>query len=199
MLRLACLAARAAWPRMRALAADAALALGGAVGDQPADGRRFWTMLALILPVASLTWFGLSKVTLVMSPSIDAWAVTPVPGPIAMGDLVQFMLSHPVAGPRPVSVTKRALCMPGERLREVERPAVDGKRGRRSWYYCGRSFLGATRPFARNGQALGALHWGDRPIPPGYIYVGSDHAGGFDSRYFGPVRIERLTRMERIL
>jgi type IV secretory pathway protease TraF len=29
--------------------------------------------------------------------------------------------------------------------------------------------------------------------------VGSDHPEGFDSRYFGPVRIERLTRMERVL
>ena len=131
MLRLACLAARTAWPRLRTLPADAALALGGAVGDQPASGRRFWTMLAVILPVASLTWVGLSQVTLVMSPSIDAWAVRPAPGPIARGDLVQFMLSHPVAGPRPVSVTKRALCLPGERLREIERPAVDGKPGKR--------------------------------------------------------------------
>ena len=105
---------------------EAALALGGAVGDQPADSRRFWTMLALILPVASLTWFGLSKVTLVMSPSIDAWAVTPVPGTIARGDLVQFMLSHPVAGPRPVSVTKRALCLPGEQHAVQAEPAEEG-------------------------------------------------------------------------
>jgi type IV secretory pathway protease TraF len=178
---------------------QAARALGGAIGNQPADNRRFALSLAAILPIATLTWLGLPGITLVMSPSIDAWAVRRAPGPIHKGDLVEFMLSHPIAGPKPVSVTKRALCLPGERLREIERMSIDGREGTRSWYYCGRTFLGASRLFGRDGRPLPHLRWGDRPIPRGFIYVGSDHAGGFDSRYFGPVRLERLTRMERIL
>lgn len=199
MLRLACLAASRLWSGLKDLPAQSARALGGAVGNQPADNRRLALSLAVILPVAALTWLGLPTVTLVMSPSIDAWAVRRAPGPIHKGDLVEFMLTHPIAGPKPVSVTKRALCLPGERLREIERLSVDGREGTRSWYYCGRSFLGASRPFGRDGRPLPHLHWGDRPILSGYIYVGSDHAGGFDSRYFGPVRLDRLTRMERIL
>ncbi|WIW90266.1 peptidase (plasmid) [Sphingobium sp. V4] len=199
MLRLACITASAAWPRLKALPRETVAALGGAVEDQPANPRRLTLALTITLPLAGLAGYLLPKVTLVMSPSIDAWAVRPAPGPIRKGDLVQFMLSQPVAGPRPVSVTKRAACLPGERLREIERPALDGKPGTRSWYYCGRTFLGATRPFSHDGQPLPQFHWGDRPIPAGFIYVGSDHAGGFDSRYFGPVRIERLTRMERLL
>ncbi len=50
-----------------------------------------------------------------------------------------------------------------------------------------------------NGQRLD--HW--RPdnglILPGTIYVGSTHASGFDSRYYGPMEIERLRRMEKLL
>ena len=199
MLRLAFLAANRLWPGLKALPAQAARALGGAVGNQPADNRRLPLNLAVILPVATLTWLGLPGITLVMSPSIDAWTVRRAPGPVRKGDLVEFMLSHPIAGPKPVSVTKRALCLPGERLHEIERPSVDGREGTRSWYYCGRTFLGASRPFGRDGRPLPHLRWGDRPIPPGFVYVGSDHAGGFDSRYFGPVRLDRLTRMERIL
>ncbi|MEC3947843.1 S26 family signal peptidase [Sphingobium sp. HWE2-09] len=199
MLRLAYLAASRLWPSLKALPAHAALALGGGVGNQPADNRRLALNLAIVLPVATLTWLGLPGITLVMSPSIDAWAVRRIPGPIRKGDLVEFMLSHPIAGPKPVSVTKRALCLPGERLREIERPSIDGREGTRSWYYCGRTFLGASRPAVRDGRPLPHLRWGDRPIPAGYIFVGSDHAGGFDSRYFGPVRLDCLTRMERIL
>jgi len=122
MLRLAFLAANRLWPGLKALPAQAARALGGAVGNQPADNRRLPLNLAVILPVATLTWLGLPGITLVMSPSIDAWAVRRAPGPIGKGDLVEFMLSHPIAGPKPVSVTKRALCLPGERLHEIERP-----------------------------------------------------------------------------
>ncbi|HUD95015.1 S26 family signal peptidase [Sphingobium sp.] len=199
MLRLACLAADRLWLGLKTLPSQAARSLGGAIGNQPADNRRLALNLAVILPVSTLTWLGLPGVTLVMSPSIDAWAVRRAPGPIHKGDLVEFMLYHPIAGPKPLSVTKRALCLPGERLREIERLSVDGREGTRGWYYCGRSFLGASRPFGRDGRPLPHLRWGDRPIPPGFVYVGSDRAGGFDSRYFGPVRLESLTRMERIL
>ncbi|MFD1103783.1 S26 family signal peptidase [Sphingobium olei] len=155
--------------------------------------------LAIVVPVACLTWTAIPAVTIVMSPSIDAWAVRKAPGPIQKGDLVMFDLSHPIAGPRPVSVTKRALCLPGERLREVERRSVHDGAVTGSLYYCGTQYLGASRPFGKKGQHLEHLRWGDHPLPTDYIYVGSDHPDGFDSRYFGPVRIERLTRMERVL
>jgi len=31
------------------------------------------------------------------------------------------------------------------------------------------------------------------------IFVGSSHPDGYDSRYYGPVAIDRLTRMEKLL
>jgi type IV secretory pathway protease TraF len=36
-------------------------------------------------------------------------------------------------------------------------------------------------------------------IPRGMVYVGSHHPSGFDSRYYGPVPISRLRRMEKLL
>lgn len=199
MLRLVFLGAKGLWPRLKALPREAAAALGGRTGDQPANPRRFIASLAIVAPITCLTWTAIPAVTIVMSPSIDAWAVRKAPGPIRKGDLVMFDLSHPIAGPHAVSVTKRALCLPGERLREVERRSIHDGAVTGSLYYCGAHYLGASRPFGRKGQRLEHLRWGDHPLPPGYIYAGSDHPDGFDSRYFGPVRIERLTRMERVL
>ena len=199
MLRLVFLGARSLWPRLRSLPHEAAVALGGATSEHPANPRRLGVALAIVVPVTCLTWMAIPAVTIVMSPSIDAWALRKAAGPIRKGELVMFDLSHPIAGPRPGSVTKRALCLPGERLREVERRSVHDGAVTASLYYCGPHYLGASRPFGRKGQRLVHLRWGDHPLPSGYIYVGSDHPEGFDSRYFGPVRIERLTRMERVL
>lgn len=199
MFRLVWLAAKRLFLGLMRLPREAAVAVGGAVGDQKARPARFWMALGITLPLATITWQAIPAVTIVMSPSIDAWAVRATPGTIHKGDLVMFALSHPLAGPRPVSVTKRAMCMAGERLREVERRSVFDGKVTNSSYYCGATLLGISRPMGRNGQRLDHLRWGDHVIPAGFIYVGSDHPQGFDSRYFGPVRIDHLTRMERVL
>ena len=67
------------------------------------------------------------------------------------------------------------------------------------WYYCNGRLLGISKPFGHDGQRL--EHWqpDNGLILPGTIYVGSTHASGFDSRYYGPVAIERLRRMEKLL
>ena len=134
----------------------------------------------------------------VMNPSINAIAVRASPAPIQKGDFVMFMLSHPLAGPKPVNVTKQALCMPGERIAMIEKPsktshAWDG------WYYCNEHLLNVSKPIGRNGMKLD--HWQPREgtIPAGLIFVGSNHPDGFDSRYYGPVAIDRLKRMEKVL
>lgn len=199
MLRLGLVIAKAASARIARLSREAALALGGAVGDREAAPRRLWIAMAIILPIAFLVWTALHSVTLVMSPSIDAWMVRQATGPVGKGDLVSFSLVHPLAGPDPVNVTKRVLCVPGEILRQVEILPGPARRYGRSAYLCAGKLVGITRPFGRNGQRLAAFPWGVHPIPAGYVYLGSDHPDGFDSRYYGPVKIERLTRMERVL
>lgn len=199
MLRLAFLAARKLVPGLLDLPRQAALALGGAGKDDGPRPDRLWKALAVVMPIALLAGLVLPRLTLVMSPSIDAWLLRSAPGPIDRGDLVQFLLSHPLAGPKPVSVTKRALCLPGEMLKSVERPSRIGRNLTDGWYYCNDVLLGVSRPYGSDGRKLTHLHWGARPLPAGFIYVGSDHVLGFDSRYYGPVRIGRLTRMERVL
>src|SRR3546814_8996025 len=87
-----------------------------------------------------------------MSPSIDALAVRAAPGPIAKGDLVLFMLSHPLAGSEPVKVTKRALCMPGERISLIEKPSSMEPDAMDGWYYCDGVLLGVTKPYGRRSE-----------------------------------------------
>lgn len=198
MLRLAWAAASRLWPEVRLLPLRAAVALGSAgLGEAPKPDR-LWKAMALVMPVALVTWWAIPQLTWVISPSIDAWAVRAAPGPIAKGDYVMFQLSHPLAGPKPVNVTKRALCLPGEMLTEIEKPSrmIPGRRD--GYYYCGDTLLGVSKPVGKNGQALDHVAWARKPIPVGFLYVGSSHPSGFDSRYYGPVAIARLTRMEKI-
>ena len=144
----------------------------------------------------------LSLAALAIGIAAPATAQTPsraAPGPIAKGDLVMFTLSHPLAGPKPVEVTKFALCFPGERISLIEKPSTFEPNALDGWYFCEGRLLGISKPFGRHGQRL--EHW--RPdngqILPGTIYVGSHHPSGFDSRYYGPVPIGELKRMEKLL
>jgi conjugal transfer pilin signal peptidase TrbI len=199
MLRLAWSLAKRAWPEVRQLPLRAAVALGSAGSGAPPRPDRLWTACALILPVALLAACLMPRIILVMSPSIDAWAVRAAPGPIAKGDFVMFELSHPLAGPTPVNVTKHALCMPGEMLTEIEKPSANLPGAWDGYYYCGTVLLGVSKAVGRNGQRLEHLAWGKKPVPPGFVYVGSSNPNSFDSRYYGPVAIVRLTRMEKLL
>jgi len=198
MLRLAWNAAKSIWPEAKLVPLRAAVALGAAGLGEPPRPRQLLRAFAIILPIGLFVWWLFSAIILVMSPSIDAWIVRRAPGPIARGDVVSFRLVHPLAGPTPVDVTKYALCLPGDRIAMIEKPSsVSGKWD--GWYYCNGRLLGVSKPVGHKGQLL--THW--QPpyarIPHGFAYVGSGFASSFDSRYYGPVEIARLTRMEKVL
>ncbi|MHA6766103.1 S26 family signal peptidase [Edaphosphingomonas haloaromaticamans] len=186
------------WPRLRRLPRKAAIALGAPGPDQPARPERLLRAMLVVLPVATIASLVVPQVTLVMTPSIEAFAVRKSPGPIARGDYVMFTLHHPIAGPNPVSVTKHALCMAGDRLTMFETPSPLVPHSRDGHYYCNDEFLGVSLSHAHNGMKLDHMRWSGI-IPIGMVYVGSTHPRGFDSRYFGLLPIARLTRMERIL
>lgn len=198
MLSLAWNLGKRAWPEIKLLPLRAAVALGASGLGQPPRPEQLFKAYCIVLPIGLLTWWALPQVTWVMSPSIDAWAVRAAPGPIRKGDLVSFTLSHPLAGPKPVAVTKYALCMPGDRLDWIEKPSAT-PRAWDGWYYCNGRLLGVSKAIGHNGQRLEHYRPENLTIPPGFIYVGSRHPSGFDSRYYGPVAIPRLTRMERVL
>lgn len=198
MLKLAWKTGKALWPEIKLLPLRAAVALGSAGLGQPPRPEQLWKAYGIVLPIGILTWWAIPQVTWVMSPSIDAWAVRAAPGVIHRGDLVSFELSDPIAGPKPVPVTKYALCLPGDRIDMIEKPSMtptawDG------WYYCNGHLLGVSKAIAHNGQKLNHWHPAVARIPQGAMYVGSSHPSGYDSRYYGPVAIGRLHRMERIL
>lgn len=200
MLRLLLALARAAialWHQLKMLPREAAMALGAQSNGHPARPRRLWAALALILPVAFVAAMVMPKISIVMSPSIEAWAVREAPGPIRRGDYVKFMLNHPVAGPRPISVTKHALCVPGDLLTTIEKPSATLRDATDALYFCNGRLLGRTLPYAHNGMRLEHLRW-NGIIPADLMYVGSSHPQGFDSRYFGLVSIAKLTRMMRL-
>lgn len=174
----------------------AAIGLGAPDSSGAARPERLWRGIAITVPVALASAWMLPQLTLVMSPSIDAWVVRAASGPIRKGDLVQFSLSHPVVGAKPVSATKYALCMPGERLTRIKTPSTRGA----AWdshYFCNGALLGVSLPYARDGSRLSHLNWSGI-IPRGMVYVGSHHPRGFDSRYIGLVPISRLRRMQRL-
>ena len=198
MLSLVWKIARHAWPEIKLLPLRAAVALGSAGLGQPPRPDQLFRAYFIVLPIGLLTWWAIPQMTLVMSPSIDAWAVTADPGPIHRGDLVSFMLSNPLAGPKPVPITKYALCMPGDRIAMVEKPSMTPG-ARDGWYYCNGRLLGISKAVGRDGQRLDHFKPPYARIPAGFIYVGSSHPSGFDSRYYGPVAIGRLTRTKRVL
>ena len=96
MLSLVWKIARHAWPEIKLLPLRAAVALGSAGLGQPPRPDQLFRAYFIVLPIGLLTWWAIPQMTLVMSPSIDAWAVTADPGPIHRGDLVSFMTSGPV-------------------------------------------------------------------------------------------------------
>ena len=201
MLRLFWLLVRwiaSLWPRLRGLPRKAAVALGAPGPDEAARPERLWRAMLVVLPLALFAAVLMPQVTLVMTPSIKAYAVRKNPGPIGRGDYVMFKLHHPIAGPKPVSVTKHALCLPGDQLTMFETPSPLTSNSWDGHYYCNGQFLGVSLPQAHNGMKLTHLKWSGI-IPAGMAYVGSPHARGFDSRYFGLLPIHDLIRMERIL
>jgi len=198
MLSLVWRAGKRLWREAMDLPLRAAVALGASGLGQPARPAQLFKAYGIVLPIGLFAWWAMPHMTLVMTPSIDAWVVHRAPGPIARGDLVSLMLSDPVAGPRPVNVTKYALCMPGEPIVMIEKAGPLGQPGN-GWYYCSGRLMGVSKPVGRGGKAL--THWrpGVTRIPEGMIFVGSRHPDGYDSRYYGPVAIDRLTRMEKLL
>jgi len=199
MLKLAWALASSAWAEGKLLPLRAAVALGASGLGQPPRPDQLWKAYGIVLPVGLVTALAIPHFTLVMSPSIDAWVVRAAPGPIRRGDLVSFRLTDPIAGPRPVSVTKYALCMAGQTLVEIDRPSSMAPGKNDGWYYCDGRLIGISKAFGRKRQPLVHLAWGRKPIPAGFVYVGSSHPDGYDSRYYGPVAVDRLTRMERVL
>lgn len=197
------------WRVLRALPREAASALNPVPPGAGSGQAPLLRAMLVILPLAFAAAWLMPQITLVMSPSIDARVLRKAPGPIARGDYVMFEITHPIIGPAPVSVTKHASCLPGDTLTMIEVPSLDAQGPRTAGlgtaveatdagYFCNGRFLGKSLRLSASGRPLDHWRWSG-VIPEGMVYVGSPHARGFDSRYFGLLPLDRLTRMSRIL
>ncbi|MFD2138259.1 hypothetical protein ACFSLT_28915 [Novosphingobium resinovorum] len=116
----------AIWTGLQNLPRQAAVALGAASLDAPARPAKLAYAILVVLPIALVVGWTMPQITLVMTPSIEAWALREKPGPIARGDYVLFVFQHPVIGDKPARITKHALCLPGDRLTTIELPRGTG-------------------------------------------------------------------------
>src|SRR3546814_17629225 len=73
------------WPRLRRLPRKAAMALGAPGPDQPSRPERLWRDIPVVLTLALFPALVVPQWSLVMSPSIEAYARRKRPGPHARG------------------------------------------------------------------------------------------------------------------
>lgn len=101
----------------------------------------------------------------------------------ARGDYATFMLDHPLAGDKPVRLTKRLVCWAGDEL------AVRGQD-----YYCNDWHISRAKRTGLNGQPLPQFVYQGR-ILPGKAFAAGNHIDSFDSRYWGFVDISQTERL----
>lgn len=111
-------------------------------------------------------------------------------GEVVKNDLVQFEMTHPlILGGEPTMLLKRIVCMPNDVLK------ID----KTGWVTCNDLFLGiaATRTSSDKSKKLEAFQY-NGVIPDGKVFVMGDHPESFDSRYYGLIDIDSLTKVRNI-
>lgn len=145
---------------------------------------------AALAALAGLGWVGGFRVNVTPSYPLGLWRIERAVAPIKVGDLV-FICMPPGpeltlglargylraglcpggAGP----LIKTVAALPGAHIEVGRFVMIDGRP-------LGHSHI---RRADAEGRAL-AIHGGGI-VPPGHLYLHSDYAGSYDSRYFGPL------------
>ena len=161
------------------------------MGTEPKEVRRARLVARVgVLAIAVLvTNWTMDHLVLVKGKSIPYRVAWIAGGEIHKGDYVNAMVSHPViaADGRAELLTKRVACVAGEDLR------FDGEQ-----FWCGDEDLGGVIEKTWDGKALTPFQF-DGPIPEGKAFVMGEHPRSFDSRYFGLLEVQRMTRVVGIL
>ncbi|WP_410369528.1 conjugative transfer signal peptidase TraF [Chelatococcus asaccharovorans] len=150
---------------------------------------------ASLIMLAGIAWFGGLRVNLTRSYPLGLWRIEPLGRPPAAGDLV-FVC--PPESPafrmaRQRGYLGRGLCRgwlspliktvvatEGQSVEIGEHVSIDGRLLPHS----------DVRRSDAEGRALSP--WRGGRVPRGHLYLHSDFAGSFDSRYFGPVPADGL-------
>ncbi len=146
--------------------------------------------IVLTLLVGGPLAFGVSYVyshlNITVSESLDHrvfWITDELP---ERGDYASFELTHPLAGPAPVLLSKQMLCWSGDYLTQDHRR-----------FFCNGEFLGEAKYKTLKGKPLPLFEFSG-PIPAGKAFAFGRHKDSFDSRYWGFVEVAATKRLEAI-
>lgn len=162
------------------------------MGTEPKEevSRQQWAArLAILAALVLVTNWTMDHLMVIRGKSIPYRLAWVAGGEVHKGDYVKLLMSHPIiaANGKPELLTKRVACVAGEVLR------FDGAE-----FWCGAEDLGGVLRKTWDGKALTPFQF-DGPIPQGMAFVIGEHPRSFDSRYFGLVEVQRLTRVWGIL
>lgn len=130
-----------------------------------------------------------SRLSISLTDSVDAKLLVRNDAPLMRDDFVSFILFDERAPNGQARVMKRMICLEGDELRYDA-----GER----YFYCNDVAVGYVKPNALDGTSLEPFNWTGTVIPEGFAYVGGGHKDSYDSRYFGLVSLDRLTRYEKL-
>lgn len=186
------------WPRMKTKAARVAtwpFRKSWAWGKQTLQnqqrykGYRFLRELFVIGALVFGGHLAAHRLSISLTDSVDATLLVRNEAPLVKDDFVSFILFDERAPNGQARVMKRMICLPGDELRYDAKERV---------FFCNDVAVGYVKPKALDGTALEPFSWAGNTIPPGYAYVGGGHKDSYDSRYFGLVSLDRLTRYEKL-
>ncbi|PSM15886.1 MULTISPECIES: conjugative transfer signal peptidase TraF [unclassified Nitratireductor] len=149
-----------------------------------------WIGVAVVSGLFSLGYLGSLRFNLTSSYPLGIWRIAPLDREVAVGDLI--MICPP---PTPVFTLARqrgylrsGLCSgwlspmiktvaatQGQRVEIAGSVSVDGVP------------LAGSELRAADGEGRALIPFAGGVVPPGRIFLHSDFAGSYDSRYFGPV------------
>ncbi|NRP21897.1 hypothetical protein LPJGGPFB_05156 [Ensifer adhaerens] len=140
------------------------------------------------------------RVNLTPSEPLGLWRILRLDRPVKVGDLVfvcppvsdvmhearaRGYLRHGLCAGGFAPLIKTVAATPGQHLEVDDMVRIDGRS------------LAHSRFMTRDGRGREMLPYGGGVIPSGEVYLHSDFAGSFDSRYFGPLPVKNLLGLAR--
>ncbi len=107
---------------------------------------------------------------------------------VERGNIVIFPWSDPILPDGVDHMTKRVMCLPGDRL---------SRKG--LTFFCNDRRITAAKTHSFAGDPLTVFDWTNGIIPDGVFFAATAHPDGYDSRYYGFVPLEIATVLERKL
>lgn len=155
---------------------------------------------AALAALAGLGWVGGFRLNATPSYPLGLWRIERLDGPIKVGDLVFICMPQGPgqtlglergylraglcpggAGP----LIKTVAALPGAHVEVGRSVTVDGR------------VLAHSRVSLVDAEGRSLAAHAGGIVPPGHLYLHSDYAGSYDSRYFGPIPAAGLLGLAR--